>query len=220
MLKFKKLNASIDTVPSVGFVFKDPDTGMMFKSTSYKCFDDLEEHVQKYREQNDLPPIDNFREVWEHYICSNFPNEQRNCCPVDDKIARTFKQYVKGGLAYVKSILQKDEEKFVEQEEAERRANMCLNCVNNLKNYGHSFSQYYTDKMMARSVGNRRVEKWHMLYTCKCCSCILNSKVWFSDKIIGGSLLREDIEKMKETKDYQGRKFKCWQLEARDKYGK
>lgn len=217
MLKFKVLNQGVDKVPSCGFTFRDPDTGKEFKARNYKCFEDLEYHVSNYRSQNNLPPIENFRAVWEHYVCMNYPSEKNNCCPVEDTVSRTFKQYVVGGLAYVKSIFQKQEEKFVEKEEAERRTDLCLRCKYNLKNYGHSFSQYYTDKMMAKSVGTRRVDRWAELYTCKGCSCILNSKVWFSDKIVGGSLLKRDLETLKGAKDYYERPIKCWQVEAWEK---
>ena len=112
------------------------------------------------------------------------------------------------------------EVKFVDEDEANRRAKLCLNCKNNIKNYGHSFAHYYTDKMMARSVGDRRVRDWQNLFTCKCCSCILNSKVWFSGKIVGGSLLRRDLEELKQSKDYAGKPFKCWQVEAQEELQK
>ena len=139
------------------------------------------------------------------------------CCPVESTVSRNFRQYISGGLAYLKLITQKEEDKFVTEEEAQKRANICLKCKFNVKNYGHSFAHYYTDKMMAKSVGSRRVKNWQNLFTCKCCSCILNSKVWFSGKIVGGSLLREDIEKMRGAVDYSDNPIKCWQLEERDK---
>lgn len=214
MLKFKSMNASIDYVPKVGFCFKDPDTGKEFKAKNYRCFEDLEYHVQNYRKQNNLPPIQDFREVWEHYICMNFSSERGNCCVQDASISRSFKQYVVGGIAYIKSVLQKEEEKFVSKEEAESRADICLRCKYNKKNYGHNFAQYYTDKMMARSVGARRVDRWAELYTCMGCSCVLNSKVWFSDKIVGESLLRGDLSKIEKATDYSGRPIECWQVKA------
>ena len=214
MIKFKILNQSIDKVPSCGFSFRDPDTGKEFRGTNYKTFEELESHVQNYREQNGLPKIEEFRKVWEHYVCMNYSSERKNCCPQDDSVSRNFKQYIAGGLAYIKSVMQKEEDKFVDEEEANRRAKLCLNCKNNIKNYGHSFAHYYTDKVMARSVGDRRVRDWQNLFTCKCCSCILNSKVWFSGKIVGGSLLRRDLEELKQSKDYAGKPFKCWQVEA------
>lgn len=217
MLKFKTLNKSVDIVPSVGFTFRDPDTGKEFRGGNYKTFEELEHHVQNYRTQNELPPIENFRECWEHYICTNFPSTNQMCCPVESSVSRNFMQYISGGLAYLKLATQKEEDKFVSSEEAQRRADVCLNCKFNVKNYGHSFAHYYTDKMMSRSVGSRRVKNWQNLFTCKCCSCILNSKVWFSGKVVGGSLLRDDIEQMKEATDYSGNHIKCWQLEERDK---
>lgn len=220
MLKFKSINQSIDIVPSCGFSFRDPDTGKEFRGTNYKCFEDLEYHVQAYRRQNNLPPIENFRSVWEHYVCMNYSVEKKNCCPVEDNVARTFKQYVSGGLAYIKSIFQKEEEKFVDKEEAERRTDLCLKCKNNVKNYGHNFARYYTDKMMASSVGNRKVDRWAELYTCKGCSCILNSKVWFSDKIVGGSLLKRDLATLQKATDYSNKPLKCWQVEAWEKLQK
>lgn len=207
MLKFIRQ----EEVPIGGFGFTDPDTYKVFSPSNYNTFEELEEHVQRYRQQNGLPEIENFREVWQHYVCSNISAMQGKCCPVEANISRNFKQYVSGAKVYIKALFQKEEEKFVDQAEAERRADICLHCPLNQKNYGHSFAQYYTDKMMRKSVGNRKVSKWHLLYTCGGCTCILNSKVWFSDKIVGQSLMREDISKMRLHNP------RCWQLESRDK---
>lgn len=203
-------NINIEEVPVVGFVFEDPDTHKKFRSKSYSCFEDLEKHVQNYRNQNGFPVLDHFREVWEDYICTNFVEMRGKCCPQDGDISRNFKQYVSGAVAYVKSLFQKESDKFVDQVEADRRAEICIKCRLNKKNYGHNFAQYYTDKLMKRSVGERYAKKWNLLYTCEGCSCILNSKVWFSESIVGSSLMRDDIKTIEESnKD-------CWQLECRN----
>lgn len=215
MFQFKSVAKSVFPTPSVGFWYKDSDTGKEFKASSHKTFEALEYHVSQYRKQNNLPPIENFRECWEHFICSNSPADFKLCCPKEDNIARSFKQYIVGGLSYIKSIFQKETEKFVQKEEAQERANMCLHCAMNRKNYGHSFAQYYTDKLMRRSVGERYVDNWQNLYTCMGCSCILNSKVWFSKDIVGSSLLREDIVKLRGAKDVKGNPISCWQLECK-----
>lgn len=206
MLRFIKQ----EKVPIGGFTFTDPDTFRVFHANNYNTFEELEDHVQTYRAQNGLPPITQFREVWEHYVCSNNPAMQRECCPVDAEIARTFRQYVSGAKVFVKSLLQKEEDKFVDKKEAERRAEICMNCPFNRKNTGHSLAQFYTDKFMAMSVGKRRVKQWQHLYTCMGCSCILATKVWFSAKIVGQSMTREDITKMRAMNP------RCWQLEARE----
>lgn len=220
MYQFKSISRSVFPVPSSGFWYKDSDTGKEFKAAAHKTFEALEYHVQQYRKQNNLPPIENFRECWEHFICVNSQKDFKMCCPREDKIARSFKQYIAGGLAYIKSIFQKEEEKFVQKEEAQRRADMCLQCQLNRKNYGHNFAQYYTDKLMRRSVGNRFVNNWQQLYTCMGCSCILNSKVWFNEKTVGTSLLREDIVKLRGAKDSKGKPIKCWQLECKENVDK
>lgn len=207
MLRFIKQ----EKVPIGGFTFTDPDTFKVFKAENYSSFEALEDHVQAYRLQNGLAPIDNFREVWEHYVCSNNPAMRKECCPVDAVIARNFRQYVSGAKVFIKSLLQKEEDKFVDKKEAERRAELCMNCPFNRKNTGHSLAQFYTDKFMAMSVGNRRVKQWQHLFTCMGCSCILSTKVWFSNKLVGQSLMREDILKMRAMNP------RCWQLEARDK---
>jgi hypothetical protein len=220
MFQFKSVAKSIFPTPSVGYWYKDADTGKEFKASTHKTFESLEYHVSQYRKQNGLPPIENFRECWEHFICVNSPQDKKICCPKEENIARSFKQYVVGGLTYIKSIFQKEQDKFVTQEEAEKRADKCLHCVMNRKNYGHSFAQFYTDKMMAKSVGNRKVKNWNELYTCMGCSCILNSKVWFASNIVGGSLLKGDIVKLRGAKDSSGKPIYCWQLEARDNLNK
>lgn len=213
MLKFKRK----ELTPICGFTFTDPDTLKEFKAKNYVSFEGLEYHVQNYRVQNNLPPIDNFRDVWEHYICSNYPTMTSNCCPVEGNIARNFKQYISGAKVFIKSLFQKESDKFVSEEIAEQRATKCIGCKYNLENRGHFYAQYYTDKIMSRSVGKRRTKRWDLLYTCAGCSCILNSKVWFSDNIVGKSLMREDIVKLEKAIDVHNQPIKCWQLEARKK---
>ena len=199
-----------EETPIGGYAFTDPDTFKVFLPANYQSFEELEDHVQTYREQNGLQPIVNFREVWEHYICSNNPAMKSKCCPVDVDIARTFKQYVSGAKVFLKSLLQKEEEKFVDKLTAEQRAEACLNCPFNRRNTGHSLAQYDTDKYMASVVGNRRVKQWQKLFTCMGCSCILTTKVWWSNKIVGQSLLKDDIIKIKAMNP------RCWQIQARN----
>lgn len=197
--------------PIGGFQFVDPDTGQVFRAATYT---DLETQVQTYRQQNNLPRIPKFRVVWEHYSCENVPGMLSRCCDVADAVKRTFGQYFRGGKSYVRALL-KGETAFVDQIVADRRAAICKQCDQNVVNYGHSNSQYYSDKFIKRQIGSRRSKFHDDLHTCKICSCILKAKVFYNDDIVAGSITDSELVQLtKKPKDTSGRHLKCWQLQA------
>lgn len=206
----KLLNPHVN--PAGGLRFVDPDTDYEY-SKPYETFEQLEAHVQEYRKQNKLPPLDEFRQVWENWICQEFGMETR-CCPVGEDIKRNFEQYMKGAKAWIRTIFKK--EKWVSQEEANRRAAVCVNCNQNLINIGHRMSQFYTDKFMRHQVGNRKTPSDNKLYTCKICTCILRSKVHYNSKEVSDSLTSTEIGRLSyEPKDVSTRRpVKCWQLQT------
>lgn len=203
------------THPVGGIRFIDPDTDFTY-NRSYKSFEELEAHVIEYREQNKLPPIDNLREVWENWICQEFGMEGK-CAPVGENIKRTFEQYIKGGRAWIRTLLKKD--KWVSQEEAEKRAATCADCNQNLVNIGHRHSQFYTDKFMQYQTGGRKTKNDVKLYTCKVCTCLLRSKVHYQDDVVAESLSDTEVGKlMREPKHLSTKApLRCWQVNSLEK---
>lgn len=211
MLKFIKTT----TVPIGGYTFKDPDTGFDFGK--HKTFDSLELHVHTYREQNRLDEISEFRTVWEAYVCSNIPQMRKLCCPVAESVKRKFTQYFSGAKAYIRAAFMQDDA-FVDQETADYRASVCGDCTNNVRNIGHSHSQFYTDKFMRAQVGARKTPYDKDLFTCRICTCLNRAKVHYRDDIVADSLKSSEIARMRTTPRSvsTGTPLRCWQLEAVD----
>lgn len=204
-----------DYAPIGGYRFVDPDTNYPFKQ-NYPTFEQLEAAIIQYRNNNKLPPIEELRSVWENWMCQQ-PGMKSKCCGVTAQIARNFEQYMKGALAWVKTAVKK--EKFVAQEVAETRAKCCAECNQNVRNIGHSHSQYYTDSWMRSQVGNRTTTKDADLLTCKICTCILRSKVHYADSTVKDSLTATELVQLKRLPKNinTGQPIKCWQVSLGEK---
>lgn len=195
--------------PIGGYVFCDPDTGKHF---SYPSYAELESAVQKYREDKDLPRIAKFRAVWEHYICENVAGMEGRCCQVAEYIKRSFEQFWQGGKSFVRAAVA-GKAAFVDQTTADRRAAICKQCDQNVKNIGHR--NFYTDTAIKQQVGQRRSVHHDDLHTCKICSCILKAKVFYNNKIVAGSITDTELVQLtRRPRDAAGRPLRCWQLDC------
>lgn len=204
------LNPNVGPVGGIRFV--DPDTKFEYNKP-YRTFEDLAAHVKQYRDQNKLLPIEEFRAVWENWICHEFEME-KNCCVVSADIERTFEQYIAGAKAYVRRLFSK--EKFVSKEIADRRAGICVDCTQNLHNIGHRMSQFYTDRFMLHQTGGKRTKHDDKLFTCKICTCLLRSKVHYPIKEVAESLSDTEVGRLnREPRSIStGQKLQCWQSVA------
>lgn len=207
----KLINPQI--APVGGYRFIDPDTGFAY-DRKYASLEELSNHVQQYREANGLPRIEKFQAVWEAYVCANVPQMDGRCCPVGEDISRKFTQYWAGAKAYVKAAIA-GAAAFVSQEEADRRAAICAGCSENVRNYGHSHAQFYSDKFIQGQIGNRKSAYHDKLHTCRVCTCILKAKVFYDPNIVASSLSDTEVGSlMRKPVDANGRRIKCWQLEG------
>lgn len=204
------LNPGVNPVGGIHFV--DPDTQFAY-SKPYRNFEELEDHVKQHRDQNKLPPIESFREVWENWVCNEFGMEDK-CCPVTADIERSFEQYVQGAKAYVRRLFSK--EKFVKAADAEKRAALCIDCNQNLVNIGHRMSQFYTDRFMLHQTGGKRTSLDAKLYTCKVCTCLLRSKVHYPASEIAASITDTELGQLNRLPKSitTGRPIKCWQAQC------
>ena len=198
--------------PIGGYKFTDPDDGFSY-NLPYKTFEELENHVVRYRAQNGYPRIEAFRAVWESYICENNPSMFAKCCDVTEVVKRSFEQYFSGAKAFVRMLVKKS---FVDQMTADRRAAQCVSCTQNVKNIGHSHGQFYSNLFIKKQVGDRKTRFDDKLFTCNICTCILKGKVHYGNKEVGESLSDTEVGRlMREPRHVKtGKKIKCWQLEA------
>lgn len=177
----------------VSFKFKDPDTGHEFKAHTRQA---LFAQILAYRAQNELPLFDGLNTVIDNYLCS-LPENAGSCEPLE-KLPRGFMSYLKGGMALIKNMLYS---KYVSQEEADRRAQICISCPQNIFPDKGPFVRW-SDEIMEHSVGDRRALNYQQLGNCGACDCPLRAKVWYGDTI---ELTEEELSK---TPDF------CWQREV------
>lgn len=93
---------------------------------------------------------------------------------------------------------------YVSQEEADRRANICVNCPNNVFPDKGTFVDW-ADRVAEASLVGRKSKHHSELGNCSVCTCLLRSKVFFGGKI--------DISE----KDRENYPSFCWQLDSQNK---
>ena len=174
--------------------FKDPDTGYIYSDDSLRG---LYTKIIQYRIQNELPTLDNLKEVVENYLCS-LPENCNKCKGVE--IHRSLFQYVQGGVMLLKNMYFK---KFVTDKVAEKRALQCVECRFNVFPDRNAFMKW-ADDVAVSQVGDRHVRKdlEEKLGSCSICSCVLKAKVF-----VGGELPKFPEDQSKDLKSVN-----CWQL--------
>lgn len=76
---------------------------------------------------------------------------------------------------------------FVEQEEADRRAAICVECDHNVTPRSKNWAQRWSDKQMLQSVEGRKAAQFDRLAVCDVCSCELRAAVWWPADILVAS---------------------------------
>jgi hypothetical protein len=132
----------------------------------------------------------------------------------DHQVHLSASQYLKGALAFVKaSMVLSDEELFVDQAEAERRALICLNCPRNvpLVNGASINHQSLAQSKFCKLAEGRQTSVDGALQLCGVCTCVTRCKVHFSQKFIEESSTEQLLGQFKQ--EYVGRNgktMKCW----------
>lgn len=175
------------------FVFKDPDTGMMYGPESSKKT--LLDRITLFRQQNQLPEIEYLSDTVENYWCGLPENGGR--CEIKD-LPLGILATIKGGIAVLKNYMYKS---FISQEIAEERAKQCASCKYNIPPETEGVKSWL-DAIALNSVGDKRTSQYDRLGTCEVCTCPLNMKVFYDGKIP-----KPTIE---QTQKYES--VKCWQL--------
>ena len=177
------------------FIFIDPDTGYKYRAANKK---DLFVQILNYRAQNRLEPIEALDLVLEHYWCT-LPENAGSCETV--KLKRGFMQTVQGGVALIKNFFY-GEENMVGQEEADRRAKICIKCPHNF-NPDKYFYEQWADEVAENSTFGKKSAHYGELFNCEVCTCPLRAKVFYKGPFV---LNDEQKQKMKEVG--------CWQTEG------
>lgn len=175
------------------YCFKDPDTGFDYEEVDQKT---LIQRIVSYRAQNNLPPLEHLEMVLPNYWCG-LPENAGDCeiCP---RMERGLYAYLKGGIALVQMIAY-PEKHICSQEEADRRATICLSCPYNIFPDRGPFV-LWADKLAEAAVGDRKAKHHDSLGSCEVCTCNLRCKVFYSGDM---GLTADQKTKMN--------KVGCWQ---------
>lgn len=169
--------------------FVDPDTGHKYTA---KTRTELVQKIVNYRAQNELEPIENLNLVLENYFCS-LP-ENKHLCEVT-ALGRGFMGYVKGAVTIVYNMLLKN---YVSQEEADRRASICIQCPHNVFPISKDAFMSWSDELSYHTLGDRKTQFDNELGSCDVCTCPLRTKIW------NGEVVRESDETNAKFPDF------CW----------
>ena len=160
------------------YVFKDPDTEREFIALSKNS---LMDRITVYRAQNNLEPIEQLSFVLENYWCS-LPENYGKCVPVGT-LQRGLLGYVKGGIALLKNIIYSS---YVTQEEAEKRAAICVQCPYNIFPDKDGFIKW-ADEIAYHSIGGRKTSLDDKLGNCEICTCVNKAKVHLGGEIVNSA---------------------------------
>lgn len=178
------------------YCFVDPDTQRKYLANSKP---ELIKSIVQYRAQNELTPLQNLDLVLDHYW-AKLP-ENAGIAEVSPNLKRGFYSYIKGGIALIDTLFY-GERHMVSQEEADRRAQICLACPHNQFPDKGPFVNW-SDQIAEASVGDRRSKHHYELGNCMVCSCTLKAKVHFKGDM---GLTKEQADKMLLVN--------CWQPSA------
>lgn len=175
------------------YIFKDPDRpDHIYES---KTRDGLIKQIVSYRAQNELPPIQHLSMVLENFW-ANLPENAENA-EITPPLKRGFLAYLKGGIALLDYVFY-GENAMVSQEEAERRAKICLSCPFNTFPDKGAFIDW-SDRMAEACVGDKKTSVHADLGNCEVCSCTLKSKVFYKGPF---RCSKEEMERFPQF---------CWQ---------
>lgn len=158
------------TPPSPGFIFKDSRTGIVHKDIS--LFAIFPKVAQSWA-ANGIEPPQNWKAVVVHEMCEQNPHiecreegEPERHMTLQDvyRFANSVKNWMAGGM------------KFVDKEEAERRAAICAKCHFN-KPVGICFNCHAALKWAGERIGWPESSRDHELRGCVICSCLLRLKI-------------------------------------------
>jgi hypothetical protein len=165
-LRFNQFNG-----PKV-FRFPDPDKrGKVYEGVSYE---DLYRKIRGYRSQNELPEIPYLETVVENYLC-RLPEHIGSCRP-RPPLKRGLIPTIKGGIALITNLMYS---KFVPQDVADARSEVCLSCPKNVFPDKGKFIQW-SDDLALQSIGERKSKHHAELGNCEVCSCPMRCKVWYT----------------------------------------
>lgn len=185
--------------PGGRWFYEVPETKVFLSSNDSEG--DLLWHVRQHYLANKLPVPDNLQAVVQNYMCLHLPEGfcEGELEPLAKRAAPlTFFSIVQFTQALVHKLTKADF--FVSQEEAERRARICLRCPENSKNLCTTCNGLRS--LAAALIGNRQATSVDAkLEACAVCGCALRAKLH-----VNRAYIAESAKRLKEYPPY------CWMV--------
>lgn len=140
--------------------------------------------VKDYLRRNGLEVPENLGAMIRDYICRASP--QGFCHGESDLPTTKFiskSQIAEGTKLLFNKVRMSEEDFYVSQEEADRRARICADCPFNLRGICVSCTSTLGD-LASRLISNRKSQFESHLDTCAHCGCALRAKVFISIKAL------------------------------------
>ena len=174
MRRFKQARVT----PPSGFVYLVPETNVEIRAGD---FDNLVDRVRKHLAVNKRALPDGLASTIEHYIC--LINPASFCIGESEDGDRqsvvTSAQKIKDATNMASTRLKWGADRFLtSQDEAERRAEICMNCRENFR--GVCTTCNGLKDYVVKAIGDRVTRRDAQLGVCTFCSCLIKAKVHIS----------------------------------------
>lgn len=171
-----KLKATMAIPYGGGYAIDVPEKGLV--GTGY-TFEALMDNVRKWRKANGFPCGLGLQEEVEAEVCKHWPAE---CIETDgrvpDRRQRTLPEMLEGLRVMGRHLLTSRE--LVDDAEAERRAQICLRCPNNIAIAMPCSGVCQALKDAAFALAGVKANAYEgRLKCCAICSCYLSAAIWF-----------------------------------------
>ena len=200
-IEFEIIN--IEEAPPSGWKYKHPISGVSFSHFDYTT---LFRQVVEHNKGNGYEMPDDWLETFHDEMCKQNRWDKRTCRRINGgRIARSAVIFAQA-FAFGKVLLEffKAGGKYVEQEVAEERAEICRNCPMNVaESWGCGSCAQKIHDVVQELLGPRETRADKELGFCAICSCSLKASVHYPLEAQAKGVTEEQAEKFAEVSH-------CW----------
>lgn len=169
--------------PPGGWNYTQKESGTPFRAISYAQLLDL---VRKHRRGNNYDTSPGWEERFEEEFCQQNQLVGTQWCPTEGEPKaerRLGLNDVRRFLSSALSMVRAGGDVFVDQIEADRRAAICVGCINNATVPG-CFGCNGVRATISKIRGSRTTDQDSMLRQCTVCGCDNSVKVWLKTSVV------------------------------------
>lgn len=159
--------------PPGGYTYTQEETNVTMNANSWEG---LLDQVAKHRRSNNLPVPFNLSDIVAKQLCERQPEA---CVKREIKHNPNSKLDLNVALRFTRTLMSAGL-KRVDQQEADRRAEICASCPDNIEPQGCTPCRASVIKRVINlTVGDRQTTYDSELKSCKYCGCFNKAQVWF-----------------------------------------